>query len=112
MRKGTMREEIRSRLALSDAELAEFCQRWQVVELYLFGSALRDDFGPDSDLDLLVRYAPEAGLSLLGQVRMEQELSERLGRKVDLCSKKGIERSQNWIRRRNILESAELVYES
>lgn len=107
-----MREEIRARLGISDAQLEDFCQRWKITELSLFGSALRDDFRPDSDIDLLVRFASDARWSLLDHVRIEREFSELLGRKVDLVSKRGVENSRNWIIRRNILNSAELVYES
>ena len=107
-----MREEIRARLGISDAQLADFCQRWKITELSLFGSALRDDFGPDSDVDLLVRYGPAPNRSLVDHVAMERELTELIGRKVDLVSKRGVENSRNWIIRRNILNSAELVYES
>ena len=107
-----MREAIRSRLGISNAELADFCRCWQITELSLFGSALRDDFRADSDIDLLVTFAPDARWSLIDHVKIEDELSALLGRKVDLISKKGVERSENWIRRRNILDSAELVYES
>ena len=107
-----MREAIRSRLGISDTELADFCQRWQITELSLFGSALRDDFRADSDIDLLVTFAPDARWSLIDHVKIEEELSALLGRKADLISKRGVERSENWITRRRILESAELVYES
>lgn len=107
-----MREAIRSRLALSDAELAAFCQRWQIAELSLFGSALRADFRDDSDIDLLATFAPDARWSLIDHIAMERELAELLGRKVDLLTRRSVERSDNWIRRRSILESAESVYES
>lgn len=107
-----MRAAIRSRLALSDAELAAFCQRWQIAELSLFGSALRPDFRDDSDIDLLAAFAPDARWSLIDHITMERELAELLGRKVDLLTRRSVERSDNWIRRRNILESAESVYES
>lgn len=107
-----MREAIRSRLALSDAELASFCQRWQIAELSLFGSALRPDFRDDSDIDLLATFAPDARWSLIDHIAMERELAELLGRKVDLLTRRSVERSDNWIRRRSILESAESVYES
>ena len=99
-------------MGISDAQLEEFCQRWKITQLSLFGSALRDDFGPDSDVDLLVRYGPAPKRSLIDHVAMERELAELLGRKVDLISKRGVENSRNWIIRRNILNSAELVYES
>jgi predicted nucleotidyltransferase len=68
---------------------------------------LRADLRPDSDLDLLVSFASDADWSLLDHVAMEEELSGILGRKVDLVSRRAIERSSNWIRRKAILESAE-----
>jgi len=87
--------------------LDEFCHRWKVCELRIFGSALREDFRPDSDLDLLVTFASDADWSLMDHVAMEEELGGIVGRKVDLVSERAIERSSNWIRRKAILESAE-----
>ncbi len=91
-------------------EIAAFCRRWQVVELALFGSALRDDFGPDSDIDLLVSFDPDARPTLFDVVRMQEELSRVLGRKVDLVTRRAVETSRNYIRRRAILGSAQVVY--
>ena len=91
-------------------ELAEFCRRWQIVELALFGSVLRDDFGPDSDVDVLVRFAPEARHTLLDMVRMQEELQRLLGREVDLVEREAVEQSRNYIRRRAILQSAEVIH--
>jgi hypothetical protein len=93
-------------------QLDRFCRRWKIVELRIFGSALREDFRPDSDLDLLVRFAPDADWSLLDHVAMEEELAGIVGRKVDLVSQRAIERSSNWIRRKAILESAEPFFVS
>ena len=98
------------RLEARAGTIAEFCRRWKIKELRLFGSALREDFGPESDVDLLVTFAPDAQWSLLDHARMEEELSGHLGRKVDLVSRRAVERSPNWIRRKAILESAELYY--
>ena len=67
-----------------------FCRRWQVAELALFGSVLREDFRPDSDVDVLVRFLPETRHSLLDLVRMQEELEGILGRKVDLVEKSAI----------------------
>jgi predicted nucleotidyltransferase len=92
--------------------LENFCRRWKIQELSVFGSALRDDFGSDSDLDLLVSFAPDADWSLLDHVAMEEELSGALQRKVDLVSRRAVERSSNWIRRKAILESAEPYFAS
>lgn len=94
-------------IPIPDERLREFCRRWKIAELRLFGSALREDFRSDSDLDLLVSFAPEADWSLLDHVAMEEELAGILDRKVDLVSRRAIERSSNWIRRKAILESAE-----
>ena len=93
-------------------QLADFCRRWHISEFALFGSVLRDDFDPDSDLDVLVTFALGADWSLLDHVRMEQELADLLGRKVDLLNKRAVEQSHNWIRRREILDTAEVVHVS
>jgi predicted nucleotidyltransferase len=78
--------------------------------LALFGSVLRDDFRPDSDVDVLVTFAPEAHHGLFDLVDMEDELSVIFGRRVDLVERPGVERSENYIRRRSILRSAQPVY--
>lgn len=98
------------RLNFDQPELREFCDRWKVSRLELFGSALRDEDRPDSDIDLLVSFKAEAEWSLLDHERMRAELSELLGRDVDLVSRKGIEASPNWVRRDAILSSARTVY--
>ena len=97
-------------IPIPDSALANFCLQWKIRELALFGSVLSNAFGPASDVDVMVTFLPEAEWSLLDHIRMEQELSALLGRQVDLVSKKAIERSENWLRRRAILESAEVVY--
>ena len=76
----------------------------------LFGSILRDDFRPDSDVDILVTFSPDARVSLFDLVRMEDELTEIVGRKVDLLVKDAVLRSHNYIRRKAILGSAEVIY--
>ncbi len=91
-------------------KIAEFCKRWQIKELALFGSVLRDDFRPDSDIDLLVTFVPGASRSLFKQVEMQDELSSLLGRKADLVSRHGVERSENVRRRQEILDAAEVIY--
>lgn len=90
--------------------IAGFCKRWKITEFALFGSVLRDDFRPDSDIDVLVSFAPDARWSLFDIVHMQDELVEIFGRKVDLAERKGVEQSKNYIRRRRILKSAEPVY--
>src|SRR3990170_8236105 len=96
----------RPRIDIPKERIAEFCRRWKISELALFGSVLREDFRPDSDVDVLVTFAPDAKWSLFDHVDMEDELAQILGRPVDLVSRRGIERSRNPFRRRAILESA------
>jgi uncharacterized protein len=88
-------------------KLADLCRRRQVAELAVFGSALRDDFRPDSDVDVLVTFAPDAHPSLFDLVEMREDLKEIFGREVDLVEKAGL---LNPFRRRAILGSAEVVY--
>jgi hypothetical protein len=97
-------------IPIERARLEAFCQKWKITELALFGSVLRDDFRLDSDVDVLVSFAPDADWSLLDHSAMEEELAGILGRKVDLVSRRAIERSANRIRRQAILGSAEVVY--
>jgi predicted nucleotidyltransferase len=92
--------------------LPVFCQRWRISELALFGSVLRDDFQPDSDLDILVTFAPDADWGLLDHVRMENELVAIVGREVDPLTGRSVERSHNWIRRQQILDTAQVVYQT
>ena len=91
-------------------QLAEFCQRWGISELALFGSARGEDFRPDSDIDLLATFAPGARWSLFDLARMEEELKELFGREVDLVEREAIEKSENYIRRKSILRNLEVVY--
>jgi predicted nucleotidyltransferase len=94
------------RLLLDRARIEDFCRRWKVRELSLFGSVLRDDFGDESDVDVLVSFAPDARWGLLAHSRMEDDLANVVGRPVDVVTRASIERSGNWIRRREILETA------
>jgi predicted nucleotidyltransferase len=98
------------RIPVDREKIVAFCQRWKITELAFFGSVLRDDFRPESDVDVLVTFAPGAEWSLFDHVALEEELSALLGRKVDLVSRRAIERSSNWIRRKAILETAEPYY--
>jgi uncharacterized protein len=91
-------------------QLTEFCHRWRIQELSIFGSYLRDDFRPDSDLDFLYAFSEHAGWTLFDLVRMDEELAAIVGRPVDLVDRETIEQSGNWIRRREILGSAAVIY--
>jgi len=91
-------------------EVKDFCLRWKIRELALFGSVLREDFRPDSDVDFLVTFEEDAHWSLFDKIDMQDELKEILGREVDLVERLAVERSENYIRRRHILQSLEPLY--
>lgn len=91
-------------------KLEEFCKKWKIIELSLFGSALREDFRPGSDIDVLVTFAPERKISFSDLIQMEDELKEIFGREVDLVEKKSVEQSENYIRRKHILDHLEVIY--
>ncbi len=88
-----------------------FCERWEIVELALFGSALREDFHSQSDLDFLATFSVGANWSLFDLVEMESELKSILGRDVDLFTKAALTRSRNWIRKGEISRSARVIYQ-
>lgn len=100
-----LRDDVFS-VSFDRIRLDEWCRQWRVRDLAVFGSVLRPDFGPASDIDLLVTFEPDAEWSLIDHARMEQELTDIIGRKVDLVSRAGLEQSANWIRRKAILETA------
>ncbi|HSV74143.1 MAG TPA: nucleotidyltransferase domain-containing protein [Chthonomonadales bacterium] len=88
----------------------ELCRRWRVQPMWLFGSGLREDFGAQSDVDVVVEAAPYARWSLLGLVGAEQELATILVRPVDLVDRQCVEQSDNTIRRRHTPDSAITLY--
>lgn len=87
-----------------------FCGRWNIIEFALFGSVLRPDFRPDSDIDVLVRFREGVRYSLFDLVQMGDELEAIFGRRVDLLDRIAVEQSANYIRREEILNAAEVVY--
>lgn len=97
-------------IELSIDKITEFCKRWKVQEFALFGSVLRNDFNSNSDIDVLVNFSSDNSWTLFDYVDMQDELRAIFGRKVDLVSKKGIERSQNYLRKNHILASAKVIY--
>lgn len=103
--------KLQDRLSLSPEEIAQLCQQWGITELALFGSVLSDQFHPDSDIDILIRFAPDARQGLLTLAKIKHELETRIGREVDLALKDSIETSENWIRRNEILRTAQVIYE-
>ncbi len=103
---------INERLKVSPTQIAKFCQRWKITEFALFGSVLRDNFRPDSDIDVLVTFAPDVHVSLFAFVDIQDELAELFKRDVDVVSKSSIQESENYLRRQHILSSANLIYSS
>ncbi len=95
---------------LAPDAIQHFCQKWQITELSMFGSVLRDDFHADSDIDVLVTFAANAPWTLLDLVNMEYELADLTGRDIDLIEKRVIEKSANPIRKAEILETAQVIY--
>lgn len=91
-------------------EITEFCDRWQVVEFSLFGSILRDDFRPDSDVDVMVEFAPDAHPTFTTLEQMEEDLQQIFHRDIDLITRQGIETTRNYLRRQEILSSAQIIY--
>lgn len=98
------------KISVPRKKLAEFCRRWKISELAFFGSILRNDFRANSDIDLLVSFNPGAKISLFDLVRMQNELKEIFGREVDLVERIAIEKSENYIRRKNILSNTKVIY--
>jgi predicted nucleotidyltransferase len=91
-------------------KVAEFCQRWRIQELSLFGSVLTEYFHANSDIDILIDFEPPVLYTFRHLDLMQEELEEIFGRSVDIIDKKAIEESPNYIRRRNILDSAQVIY--
>jgi len=100
----------KAHIEIPKEKIAEFCQKWKIREFAFFGSVLREDFRSDSDIDVLVTFDGSARHTLFDLVHMEEELKEIFGRDVDVVSRRGIESSRNYIRRKAILDSAEAVY--
>lgn len=98
------------RIKMPKDEVVDFCRRNHIRSLALFGSVLRDDFRPDSDVDVLIEFEPGKEPGLMELVAMQDELSEIVGRKVDMVERRAVEKSENYIRRRHVLESVEAVY--
>ncbi len=91
-------------------EIIQFCDRWQISEFALFGSVLRSDFRPDSDIDVMVQFLMEAHPTFLSLEQMEEELKIIFNREIDLITRSGIETSRNYLRRQEILSSAQVIY--
>jgi predicted nucleotidyltransferase len=94
------------RLEVSTEQIADICRRYRISELSIFGSVLRDDFRPDSDIDVLVEFEPDVRIGFIGLGRLAQELEAAFGRRVDL----GTKRSLREALRDEILASAQVLY--
>jgi len=94
-------------LALSPADLQAFCRKHLIRKLALYGSILRDDFGPESDVDVLVEFQAGAAVDLFDMVAMENELSGLMGRQVDLRTPEDLSRYF----RQQVVDSAQVLYE-
>jgi hypothetical protein len=103
-------DDLLARLHVTHEQIAAFCQKWQIVRFELFGSVLRDDFDEESDIDVLVTFEEGSRHGLTELLSMEDELQLLFRRHVDLIERRLIETSRNWVRRRNILQSARLLY--
>ncbi len=101
---------IHPALNLPVVAIGLLCQRHRIKTLALFGSAIREDFGSDSDVDFLVEFTPDAAPDLTQIVAIQHELEQLVGRPVDLVERKAVEHSRNYIRRRQILSRLEPVY--
>jgi len=97
----------RSHVDIPKRWVESFCRKWKIKEFSLFGSVLRDDFGPDSDVDVLVSFDPTATWDLFDLVSMRDELIAMFGRAVDLVEKEGL---RNPFRQRRILGTREVIY--
>ena len=102
-----LKHVIADRIKASPAQIADFCQRWHIIEFALFGSVLRDDFRPDSDIDVLVTFTPDPGWSLFDWVDMKDELKVLLDREVDIADKQKL---KNPYRRHEILRTHQVIY--
>lgn len=95
------------KIAIDQDLISDFCRRWKVAELSLFGSVLRDDFDPErSDVDVLIEFKPNHGFDLVDLVEMGEELEDLFGRRVDLVTKPALKPRL----RQSILDSAQVVY--
>ncbi len=98
---------VTANITIPPDALEAFCRKWRVREFSLFGSVLRDDFRPDSDVDVLVSFDEDAPWSLWDLITMQDELADLFGRPVDLVEREGL---RNPFRRQRILETRQVIY--
>jgi len=97
----------RGHIKIPQDKIADFCRQRKITELALFGSALRDDFRPSSDIDILITFAPDSHYSFFDLVSIKEDLEHLFGREVDLVEKAAL---RNPFRRHGILQNAEIIY--
>ena len=97
-------------VSLPMERIRAFCQKWGISEFALFGSVLREDFNAESDIDVLVQFRDGVRCTLFDLGTMTDELEAIFGRRVDLLTRKGVEASPNYIRRKSILSSTRVIY--
>jgi predicted nucleotidyltransferase len=95
------------KIPLPRDQITAFCHKWHITELAVFGSVLRNDFRPESDVDVLVSFADDAHWSLFDWVDMQEELAEIIGRNVELVERQGL---NNPFRRHAILTTKQVIY--
>jgi predicted nucleotidyltransferase len=91
-------------------DIVHFCKRWLIYEFALFGSSIRADFKPESDVDVLVSFAEKANWGLFEHAQMRVELELIFNRKVDLVTRRALEQTQNHLLRNRILRNAEIIF--
>ena len=103
--------ELYQRLKIKPDRLQDICQQWKITELALFGSVLRDDFNAQSDIDILVSFDEGVKIAFFDLDILEEQLSRLFNRPIDLVTKRAVEQSHNWIRKKNILDNSQIIYE-
>jgi predicted nucleotidyltransferase len=99
-----------NKINVQDEKISEICKRYKINELAIFGSALRDDYNENSDIDLLYVFGENTTHSLFDIVRIKEELEKLFGKPVDFVSRKAIEQSRNIYRKKAILENVKVIY--
>ena len=103
--------ELYQRLQIKPDRLKDICQQWKIIELALFGSVLRDDFDAQSDIDILISFDESITITFFDLDTLEEQLSMLFHRPVDIVTKKAVQQSHNWIRKQNILDNSQVIYE-
>lgn len=105
-----LKNQISTAINIPYTAIQQFCEQWQITEFALFGSVVSTSFHEESDIDVLVSFSDNASITLFDLVIMTDELEAIFHRKVDLLTRRSVEQSENHIRRRNILDSAQVIY--